>query len=407
MYQDIVVVGAGLVGLATARALHHAFPALRLTVLDKEKDVTAHQSGHNSGVIHAGLYYQPGSLKARLCVQGKGQLERYCAENGVAFERCGKLIVAQAGEEDQLMHLAHRALQNGIHVRVVPREQLREYEPHVAGALGLYSPGTGIADYPALGRALRRELQAAGVEVRTGTELRAVQRKGKTQSLQTSTGEIQTRWVVACAGLHADRVARLCGVRPSVQIVPFRGEYYELHPERRQLVNNLIYPVPNPEFPFLGVHLTRMIHGGVEAGPNAVLALAREGYTHLSVNLRDLGETLRFPGLWQLARKYPTVGIYEYYRSFVKAEFTRSLQRLVPEIQAADLVAGGAGVRAQALRPDGRLVDDFALARGEGSLHVLNAPSPAATACLAIGEYVAAQAAGAFGFTPHTAPLPP
>ncbi len=394
------MVGAGLVGLATARAIQLQYPRLSVTVLDKESDVAAHQSGHNSGVIHAGLYYKPGSLKARLCLSGRQQLEQYCAEHGVRFERCGKLVVAADREEEgRLLDLAHRALQNGIHVRLLSPEQMREYEPHVAGVAALHSPETGIADYPGLAQALKAELQSLGTRMLPNAKLLSVTRRGNQQVLHTAAGDVQARWVVTCAGLQADKVARLCGAEPDVQIVPFRGEYYDLKPESAGLVNNLIYPVPDPRFPFLGVHLTRMIRGGVEAGPNAVLAFAREGYRRGSVNPAELLEALTYPGFWRLAARFPKVGTYEMYRSLVKGEFARSLQKLVPDLTASDLTPGGSGVRAQALNRAGQIVDDFAVLEAPDALHVLNAPSPAATACLAIGEHLSQLAARNFGWT--------
>ncbi|AWN24487.1 L-2-hydroxyglutarate oxidase [Deinococcus irradiatisoli] len=396
---DVAVVGAGLVGLATARAIRTHYPRLSVALLDKEAGVAAHQSGHNSGVIHAGLYYKPGSLKARLCLSGRQQLERYCTEHGVKFERCGKLVVAaDAEEEGRLLALAHRALQNGIHVRLLSPEQMKEHEPHVAGVAALHSPETGIADYPGLAKALKAELLSLGTRVLHHAELRSVTRRGEHQVLHTTAGEVQARWTVTCAGLQADKVARLCGAQPDVQIVPFRGEYYDLKPERAGLVRNLIYPVPDPRFPFLGVHLTRMIGGGVEAGPNAVLAFAREGYRRRDVHPGELFEALSYPGFWRLAARYPNVGTYEMYRSLSKREFARSLQRLVPELTADDLTPGGSGVRAQALNRAGQIVDDFAVLETPSALHVLNAPSPAATACLAIGEHLSQLAARNFGW---------
>ena len=399
MSVDVAIVGAGLVGLATARAIQRAYPRHKIAVLEKEAGVAAHQSGHNSGVIHAGLYYKPGSLKARLCLQGRQLLERFCDEHGVAYERCGKLVVAtDEGERERLLSLAHRALENGIHVRLLGAREMREREPHVAGVAAVHSPETGIVDYPGVARALRDDLIRGGARMLTGARLERVTAGHGERVLHTAAGEVRARTLIACAGLHADVVARLCGVNPEVQIVPFRGEYYDLRPERARLVNNLIYPLPDPRFPFLGVHLTRMVRGGVEAGPNAVLAFAREGYTRRTVNPSELAETLRYAGFWRLAAKYPVVGAYEMYRSLTKGEFARSLQRLVPEITARDLLPGGSGVRAQALTRDGRIVDDFAIHETPDSLHVLNAPSPAATACLAIGEHITALAARNFAW---------
>lgn len=399
MQMHVVVVGAGLVGLATARAIQRQYPEFAVAVLDKEQDVVSHQSGHNSGVIHAGLYYQPGSLKAKLCLQGRQQLEHYCQEHDVRFERCGKLVIAADQEQEvRLMGLAHRALQNGIHVRLLNAEQIQDHEPHATGVAALHSPETGIADYPGLGQALRAELEAGGATILTGARLLSVTQTADSQILHTTAGDVQASWIVTCAGLHADKVARMCGAEPDIQIVPFRGEYFDLKPGRTGLVRNLIYPVPDPRFPFLGVHLTRMVKGGVEAGPNAVLAFAREGYDRTTVNLGELLETLRYPGFWRLASRFPKVGTYEMYRSLVKAEFARSLQQLVPEITADDLVPGGSGVRAQALNRAGQIVDDFSILETPRALHVLNAPSPAATACLAIGQHITQLAARNFSW---------
>ena len=406
MQTHVAIVGAGLVGLATARAIQERYPQHRIIVLDKEPGVAAHQSGHNSGVIHAGLYYQPGSLRARLCLRGRELLARFCDEHGVRYEICGKLVVAaNEDERERLMSLAHRALKNGIHVRVIDADEMREHEPHVAGVAAIHSPETGIADYPGVAAALRDQLLKDGAQIITNARLTSVTRAGDEQVLHTTAGDIRTKWFVACAGLYSDEVARLAGVNPEVRIVPFRGEYYDLREERASLVKNLIYPVPDPRFPFLGVHLTRMVKGGVEAGPNAVLAFAREGYTRRDVNLSELAATLRYAGFWRLASKYPTVGVYEMYRSLVKQEFTRSLQRLVPEITSDDLGPGGSGVRAQALTPDGRIVDDFSIHETPDALHVLNAPSPAATACLAIGEHITSLAARNFQWEQRGVPV--
>ncbi len=396
---QIVIVGAGLVGLATAYAISQQYPDWRMTVLDKEAQVSQHQSGHNSGVLHAGLYYKPGSLKARLCLQGRELLEQFCEAEGVAYERCGKLVLATHLEQQPaLMHLAHRALQNGLHVKLLAPAQLPEYEAHVRGVGGLWSPSTGIVDYVGVAQALRRTLEAAGVQFMLGAALTSCHQEGGQQVLQTTQGEVRTQWLIGCAGLQADQVARLCGAAPEVKIVPFRGEYFTLRPERRYLVKNLIYPVPDARFPFLGVHLTRRIGGGIEAGPNAVLALAREGYSRWTVRPAEVADTLRFGGFWKLAARYSTVGLYEMYRSACKREFARSLADLVPEVTIQDLQAGGSGVRAQALDASGNIVDDFVLQETPNALHVLNAPSPAATACLAIGRYVSQRASANFAW---------
>ncbi|HYX26898.1 MAG TPA: L-2-hydroxyglutarate oxidase [Thermoanaerobaculia bacterium] len=394
---DVAVAGGGLVGLGTALAL--AGRGLTVAVCEAEDHVAAHQSGHNSGVIHSGLYYKPGSLKARLCVEGARALYRFCAEEGVAHQRCGKLVVATAPEElPRLDELERRGRANGLHgVRRLGREESREIEPHAAGIAALHVPETGIADYPAVARAYARRIEARGGRVVTGARVLGVRRDGSGLVVETARGAFAASLLVNCAGLQADRVARLCGVDPGVLILPFRGEYYQLTPERRSLVRGLIYPVPDPRFPFLGVHLTRMVSGGVEAGPNAVLALKREGYRWRDVSLRDLAGTAAWPGFWRLAARYWRTGAYEVRRSLLKGAFVRDLQRLVPEIRPADLQRAGSGVRAQALDAQGRLVDDFHVVRGERAIHVLNAPSPAATASLRIGEEIAGMAVAALG----------
>jgi len=401
---DVAVVGGGLVGGATALALA-ASGALTIAVLEAEDRLAAHQSGHNSGVIHSGLYYQPGSLKAALCVEGREALYRFCAEEGIAHQRCGKLVVATAADElPRLAELEARGRANGLAgLRRLGAEEIREVEPHAAGIAALYVAETGIVDYPAVARAYGRRVEAAGGRVLTGARVTAVRRDGGGLGglggliVETARGAVACRLLVNCAGLQADRVARLCGAAVDVRIIPFRGEYYEL--AREQLVRALIYPVPDPRFPFLGVHLTRRVHGGIEAGPNAVLALRREGYRWRDVSPRDIASTLGWPGFWPLAARFWRTGAYEVWRSLVKAAFVRDLQRLVPEIRGADLHRAGAGVRAQALDRQGRLVDDFCIVETERAIHVLNAPSPAATASLAIGRRIAAAAAAALGET--------
>lgn len=390
---DMAVIGGGIVGLATALALHEA-EAGSLIVLEAEAQIAAHQTGHNSGVIHSGLYYKPGSLKAALCTEGRRLLIDFCAEEGIPYEICGKLVVALTKEElPRLDALAQRGAANGLQLRRLSAGELKEYEPHVAGIAGLWVPETGIIDYKVVSEAMRRRLAAAGVEVRTGWRLAGC-RRDPHRLLLTSAGgaEVAARTVVTCAGLYSDRVARLCGVDPKVRIMPFRGEYYELAEARRSLVRNLIYPVPDPQFPFLGVHFTRRIDGKVEAGPNAVLALRREGYGKFSFSPRDSWEIARSRGFWSLVRRYWRTGAGEYFRSYSRYAFWRALQRLLPDIQVDDLQPAGAGVRAQALGPDGQLVDDFHFARAYRMLHVINAPSPAATAALALGRRIAQEA---------------
>jgi L-2-hydroxyglutarate oxidase len=394
---DVAVVGAGLVGLAAAMAL--AGRGLTVTVLEAEDRVAAHQSGHNSGVIHSGLYYKPGSLKARLCVDGSRALFRFCAEEGIAHQRCGKLVVALHPEElPRLEELERRGRANGLEgVRRLPAGEIPEIEPHAAGIAALHVPETGIVDYPAVALGYARRIEARGGRVVTGARVAGVRRDGGGLVVETSRGAFAASLLVNCAGLQSDRVARLCGAEPGVRIFPFRGEYYELAPERCDLVRGLIYPVPDPRFPFLGVHLTRRVGGGVEAGPNAVLALKREGYRWRDVSLRDLAATASWPGFWRLAARYWRTGAYEVRRSLLKGAFVRDLQRLVPEIRPANLHRAGSGVRAQALDEKGGLVDDFRIVRSERAVHVLNAPSPAATASIPIGEEIAAMAAAALG----------
>lgn len=390
---DITIVGAGIVGLATAFALKQQNPHLHLAILEKEAEIASHQTGHNSGVIHAGIYYAPGSLKARLCIEGAKKMIAFCEEYKVPYELCGKVIVATEEQElPALETLYQRGLANGVPgLRKLDSKELADVEPHAAGLAALYSPNTGIIDYRQVAGVLARLLKQQQAHILTEAPLLSITRSGHGLQLQTPKENITTQFLVNCAGLYSDHVARMAGLPVDVKIIPFRGEYYWLVPERATLVRGLIYPVPDPRFPFLGVHFTRTIHGGVEAGPNAVLAFAREGYTRSRVHWGELKETLGYPGFWALARKYWRAGLYEIYRSLSKEEFTRSLQKLVPAVSENDLAPGGSGVRAQAVTPDGRLVDDFHFAGDDHSLHVLNAPSPAATASLAIGEYIAGK----------------
>jgi L-2-hydroxyglutarate oxidase len=388
-----IVVGGGIIGLATAYKLLLAQPPRKVVVLEKERKVGQHQSGHNSGVLHAGLYYAPGSLKARLAVDGIRQMKRFCAEHGIAHEVCGKLVVATSEEErPRLAELLRRGTANGLSgLRLLSTEEAKEREPHVKSLEAVLVPEEGIADYPAVCEALVTEIVAHGGEVRTASEVRAITARGDGWRVRTLTGELDAGFLVNCAGLHCDRIAELCGETLDLRIVPFRGEYYELREDRRALVRHLVYPVPDPAFPFLGVHFTRMIHGGVEAGPNAVLALAREGYRLGIVDGRDAADALSFPGLWRFLAKYPSMVSFELRRSLSRSVFCESLQRLVPEITEADLVPGGAGVRAQALGRDGTLLQDFEIRRSERALHLLNAPSPGATASLAIADVLVSR----------------
>jgi len=391
---DVVVLGGGIVGGATSLAVLERRPGASLVVLEKESTLAAHQTGRNSGVIHSGLYYKPGSLKATTCARGRALLERFCEQHGVAFERCGKVVVATREDEvPRLDELERRGRANGLAgVRRVGVEELREHEPHAAGVAALFVPETGIVDYAEVARAYAAEVVRRGGEVRTGARATGIFRRDERVVVATTAGDVEARVLVACAGLESDRVARMAGLAIDVAIVPFRGEYWMLAPARASLVKNLVYPVPDPSFPFLGVHFTRRIHGGVEAGPNAVLALAREGYHRASFDLRDAWGVARWPGFWRMARKHWRAGMAEQGRSLSRTAFARACATLVPEITADDLTPGGAGVRAQAVQRDGALVDDFALAEDVRMVHVLNAPSPAATASLAIGEEIASRA---------------
>jgi len=391
---DVVVVGGGIVGLATALAVLGARPGTSLAVLEKEPGLAAHQTGRNSGVIHSGLYYKPGSIKARTCSRGRALLERFCAEHSVPFERCGKVVVATRPEQvAQLEELERRGRANGLSaVRRISTGELREHEPNAAGVAALFVPETGIVDYRQVAEAYAGEIVRRGGEICRGARAIAVRRSGAGVVVESTSGAFEGRVLVACAGLASDRVARMAGLAIDVTIVPFRGEYWMLSPGRAHLVRNLIYPVPDPAFPFLGVHFTRRMGGGVEAGPNAVLALAREGYSRTSFDAGDVLEIARWPGFWKMARRHWRAGMAEQWRSISRAAFARACAELVPDVTEADLAPGGAGVRAQALARDGSLVDDFALAEAERMVHVLNAPSPAATASLAIGEEIAARA---------------
>lgn len=387
--REVVVIGGGIVGLATALALLRERPRA-LVVLEAEHRLAAHQTGHNSGVIHAGLYYRPGSLKAGLCLEGREALVRFCEERGVPYERCGKLVVATRREElSALAELEHRGRANGLRsVRRVTPEEIREREPHAAGLAGLLVEETGIVDFTRVSHAMAQAIEELGGEIHTASRVRRVTRTSDGLVVTTGASELRCRNLVNCAGLHSDRVARLCALDPGVRIMPFRGEYFHLREGSRHFVRGLLYPVPDPRLPFLGVHFTRTIHGAVEAGPNAVLALARDGYRWSRVSGRDCIEMLAAPHFWRMARRHWRSGLEETRRSLSRAAFVRSLRALVPDIRESDLTPGGAGVRAQAVAPDGRLVDDFHFVEAPGMLHVLNAPSPAATASLAIGRAI-------------------
>lgn len=400
MERRVVVIGGGIVGLSTALAVTARLPGSRVVVLEKESGVARHQTGHNSGVIHSGIYYRPGSLKAQFTVGGGRELVAFAAEHGIRHEMCGKVVVAtDESELPRLEELHRRAAANGVAgVSVLSREELREIEPYAAGVRALKVAATGIIDYVAVAEAFARLIGAAGGEVRTGVAVTRVRRVAGEHIIDTTAGDVRAADVINCAGLHSDAVARMAGCLPPLRIVPFRGEYYRLAAAREHLVRSLIYPVPDPAFPFLGVHFTRMVGGGVEAGPNAVLALKREGYRKTSFDLRDAIATLSYSGFHRLAMRHWRTGAGEVYRSLHKPGFVRALQRLLPELRAEDLEPAGAGVRAQAIAPDGTLLDDFAIEAMGGAVHVLNAPSPAATACLPIGRAVAERAAAYFGW---------
>lgn len=385
-----VVVGGGLIGLSVAYSLSRRASS-DVVVLEKEDRVGTHQSGHNSGVLHAGLYYQPGSLKARLAVSGIRRMTAFCREFNIAHEVCGKIVVATTDSElVTLRALFERGQQNGLRgLRFITIEEAREIEPSVNGLAAVHVPEEGIADYPGVSSRLAIEIERAGGRVITGAEVTSMRRDSGTWLVSTSNGDFRASFIVNCAGLHADRVARMAGERPECQIIPFRGEYFQLRPGRAHLVRNLIYPVPDPGFPFLGVHFTRLIRGGIEAGPNAVLAMAREGYSKSTFRGRDFAESVTYPGLWRFMKRHASMSWFELRRSLSKSLFTRSLQRLVPAVQADDLIPGGAGVRAQAMDRTGKLIQDFLIIRRQDALHVLNAPSPGATASLAIGDEIA------------------
>lgn len=388
--HDCIIVGGGIVGLATAYALLERQPGLRLLLLEKESELAAHQTGRNSGVIHSGIYYKPGSFKARFAREGSRSMVEFCRAHGLPHDVCGKVIVATRDAElPGLEKLFQRGLENGLPVARLTPEQVREIEPHVKCLAGLKVPTTGITDYKQVCAKYAELVRQQGGEVTTGVEVRRLHPAGDTHRLATSRGDFEARFLINCAGLHSDRVAKLAGMRPQAKIVPFRGEYFELAPGRRHLVKTLIYPVPNPDFPFLGVHFTRMIDGSVHAGPNAVLAFKREGYRKTDFSARDTWETLTYGGFWKLAKKNLGEGLMEMRRSISKKLFVRSLQELIPEVTEADVIPCQAGVRAQALLPDGGMVDDFLFVEDRHAIHVCNAPSPAATASLQIGRAVA------------------
>lgn len=405
--DSILVIGGGIVGLAAAYRLQEAFDDVQVTILEKENAPGRHQSTHNSGVLHAGLYYKPGSAKARLAVRGIRQMTAFCKAHSIAHEICGKLVVAtNDAETERLKGLYERGLKNGLRgLRVLSREQIREIEPHAAGVAAIHVPEEGIVDYAAVVAALAATIRSRGGNIVTGAETTRLRRDGNQWLATTSRGEFKAGFLLNTAGLQSDRVCKMAGEDPKSRIVPFRGEYYKLRPGSQHLVRNLIYPVPNPQFPFLGVHFTRLIHGGVEAGPNAVLALAREGYRKTNVNLKDTFDAITYRGFLRFVQRHFRMCLAETIRSYSKTVFCQSLQALVPEVMSSDLETGGAGVRAQALAPNGSLVEDFQLIPGLQALHVVNAPSPAATSSLAIGEEITATVAKIVGRPAITAAL--
>jgi L-2-hydroxyglutarate oxidase len=396
---DVAIVGGGIIGLSTAMHLAGRFPGWRVAVLEKEKELATHQTGHNSGVIHSGIYYRPGSHKARFCVAGVKKLLQFCDENEIEYEQCGKVIVAtDESELGRLEALYERGVANGVGgLEMVGPERLKEIEPHAAGVKALWSPQTGIANYTKVSQTYATRFQEAGGDIFNEAPVQSINRAGGSLALETPKGTVQAKHIINCAGLYADRVAAMTEDRVDVRIIPFRGEYFTLRPESHHLVSGLIYPVPDPRFPFLGVHYTRNITGSVEAGPNAVLALSREGYRKRDIDLGETWSSLSYPGFWKMALKNWKIGLGEVHRSYRKSVFLRDLQRLLPEIKETDLAPGGSGVRAQAVARDGSLLDDFSIIQGREAVHVLNAPSPGATSSLAIGEYIVDLAAEAFG----------
>lgn len=403
---DLTIIGGGIVGLATAMKIAEAHPRTKLIILEKESGIARHQTGHNSGVIHSGLYYRPGSIKARTCVTGRKALIDFCDQNSVPYELCGKVVVATSKVElPRLEEIHRRGIANGLQgVELIGPERLRELEPHAAGLKALHVPETGIIDYTKVGEAYARRIRKLGGEILTSHKVVGILEHGSEVVLQTSAGDYRTKYLINCGGLFSDLIARMLRGRQTGsatlddhRIIPFRGEYYKIAPEKHHLVRNLIYPVPDPTFPFLGVHFTRMIKGGIEAGPNAVLAFAREGYRMTDVDLGDIWKTLSFRGFWAMTGKYWQTGCGELYRSLSKAAFVKALQKLLPDISTKDLVPGGAGVRAQAVSASGALVDDFVIKDSRNVVHVLNAPSPGATASLTIGQSIAELAAKNFG----------
>ncbi len=397
---DIAIIGGGIVGVATAYTITQRYPRARVVILEKEHALAAHQTGNNSGVLHSGIYYRPGSLKAANCRSGKEAMESFCEREGIPFDRCGKVIVATTAEEiPALDRIYERGQANGIVCSMISADRLTELEPHAAGVRAIHVPEAGIVDYRRVTERMAARVEEGGGEVLLGAKVTGMRHVGGGVILESTRGEVQARVAVNCAGLYSDKVTALSGMRPEVMILPFRGEYYELLPEARRLCRGLIYPVPDPNFPFLGVHFTRMIGGGVECGPNAVMSFAREGYTMTQINLPELLEILRYPGFHRIAMRHWRTELHEIYRSLSKAAFVRTLQKLVPEVQAGDLEPAPAGVRAQAVAPDGTLVDDFVIEQTAHVINVCNAPSPAATASLNVARLIVDNLWSREGFT--------
>jgi len=386
---DFAIVGGGIVGLSTGMAIYKRFPNAKVVLIEKEPEVAMHQTGHNSGVIHSGIYYKPGSFKARFARQGSSSMREFCQTYGIDHEICGKVIVATKQEEIPLFeNLYKRGLENSLGIQKIGPDRLKEIEPYVRGLAAIHVPQAGIVNYRQVSEKFASIIEEHGGNIRFNTKVETIHEETDQVTIETSHGTIKARFVINCAGLHSDRVALAAGYKTDMKILPFRGEYYKLKPEKRYLVKNLIYPVPNPKFPFLGVHFTRMISGEVDAGPNAVLSFKREGYKKTDFNVKDLADALTYSGLWRMAGKFAKEGLNEYIRSFSKKQFTKSLQELIPEIQEDDLIPAPAGVRAQAIRNDGNMVDDFQIIIGKNTIHVCNAPSPAATASIEIGKEV-------------------
>lgn len=390
MIYDFTVIGAGIVGLSSAYKISLTYPESSILVLEKEDKVAAHQTGKNSGVIHSGIYYKPGSYKAKNCVNGRHQLVKFCEENNVDYEICGKVIVAaDTSEIPKLISIYERGLKNNIEdIKLIDQHQLRRIEPHVSGVKAIHVPCAGIVDFEGVCKSLAQKLIQKNHSVRFNQAVQSIHQTNSSITVRTNRQSFKTKYLINCAGLQSDRVAQSAGIESPVKIVPFRGEYYELTDQARHKVKGLIYPLPNPEFPFLGVHFTKMVHGGVECGPNAVFAFKREGYSKTSFNLNDTIDTINFPGFWKLTSKHWKMGIDEYYRSFSKKGFLKNLQKLIPSVRLQDIVPSPAGVRAMALQPNGDILDDFYFETSENQIHVLNAPSPAATAGLAIGDEI-------------------